>query len=290
MPIKTFAMRIRFSLLSFTLLLLLVACHKDRSCESCLAAKADSLPANYPFATGYCDGVTLGVGVTDTSYFMADTTKVLPASLQLDMPVPGNQSGQGSCSAWAVIYAAGSYYKHIKTGAPYSDTGNLSAKYTYNQIAKGNCTCASIVDNLYLLKTQGACSLAAMPYDPSECSKQPDSLQKNKAAIYAINDWQKLDLHNVSLVKSALLEKKPVIFAIYVDAGLHTIAPPYIWKNRVTGSVAVPHALVITGYDDTNHVFRVMNSWSTSWGDKGFVWIDYDFFVKNVLGEGYIVI
>lgn len=277
-------------LLAVILPLFFAACHKDHSCESCVVALKDTVPANYPFATGCCNGSTLGIAVIDTGYYVADTTKDLPGLLLLDMPVPRSQGGQGSCSAWAVIYAAGSYYMHIKTGVAYSDTGNLSPKYTYNQITKGHCTCTSIVDNLYLLKTQGACSLAAMPYDPSECSKQPDSMQKNTAAMHTIAGWQKLDLHKLDQVKRALSEKKPIIIAIGVDAGFHSIAAPFIWKTTTAGAAVTQHAMVVTGYDDTNRAFRIMNSWGTTWGDNGFAWIDYDFFVKNVVGEGYVVI
>ena len=277
-------------LLSATGLLVLVlcACHKDYSTEGTQHAVIDTLPANYPFASGFCAGVNLGIAIADTVNYTTDTTTLLPDSVQLDMPVAGNQGSQGSCTAWAVVYGVGSYYAHLKTGKPYSDTGNLSPKFTYNQITKGNCTCTSFLDNLYLLKTQGACSLNTMPYNEAECAKQPDSVQKTKAGPYAIAGWQKLDLHNLTLLKHALLDKKPVIFAIDVDNSFRVLSAPYIWNAR-TGSTGQLHAMVITGYDDHKKAFKIMNSWSTAWADKGFAWIDYDFFSKYVSANGYIV-
>lgn len=202
------------------LLLILLACHKEHSLEDVKQVKTDTLTSDYPFATGYCDGVTLGITITDTNNYLPDTSTRLPVSILLDMPTAGDQGSQGSCTAWATVYGIGSYYTHLKTGRPYNDTGNLSPKFTYNQITKGNCTCTSFPDNLYLLKTQGACSLTAMSYDPNECSKQPDSIQKNKAESYKISDWKKVDLHNLTLIKQAILEKKPVLFSINVDDGL----------------------------------------------------------------------
>lgn len=285
-------MRPRIVLVAISFLVaLLPGCYKEYSDEGNAAkeVKTDSLPFDYPFATGYCDGVSLGVPIVDTTKYLPDTTTVVPASVLLDMPVAGNQGGQGSCAAWATIYAVGTYYVHLTTGKPYSDTGNLSPKFTYNQITKGDCRCTSIIDNLYLLKTQGACSLQAMPYDPGECFNQPDSLQIEKAATYKIQGWQKVNLHNLSLIKRAVFEKKPVLFAIAVDAGFERIKAPYIWKSR-TGTTGQSHALVITGYDDTKHAFRFMNSWSAAWGDAGSAWIDYDFFLANVIEGGYIAI
>src|SRR5450631_3511667 len=168
-------------LLSF--LLLAISCKKEYSNEGNLKqGNIDSLPANYPFSSGFCPTVTLGVGVAELNNYTPDTTVALPGSVLLDMPAAGNQGSQSSCSAWAVTYGLGSYYTHAGTGKAYSDTGNLSAKYTYNQIAKGNCGCTSLVDNLYLLREQGAASQNIMPYDPTECVVQPNTLQKTDAA------------------------------------------------------------------------------------------------------------
>lgn len=271
-------------------LLVMLCCRKEYSKKGNEPLLTDTLPADYPFATGYCEdgGSSLGISIVDTSNYIPSDNTILPASLLLEMPVPGNQGSQGSCTAWATVYGVGSYYMHLTTGKPYSDTGNLSPKFTYNQIAKGNCTCTSFLDNLYLLKTQGASSLAAMPYSPDECLIQPDSLQKTKAESYKINGWQKVDLHNLTLIKKAVTEKKPVLFAIRIDDGFNTTSAPYIWKERV-GVTGGGHALIISGFDDSKNAFRIMNSWSTAWGDKGFAWIDYDFFLKNVIEGGYIV-
>ncbi len=259
----------------------LFSCHKEYSQEGIKQVQTDSLPSDYPFATGFCkDGAaSLGVSISDTVNYKSSDTNPLPASLFLDVPSPGDQSTQGSCAAWAVVYGAGTYNAHLTTGKAYSDTGNLSPKFTYNQIAKGDCGCTSVLDNLYLLQTQGACSLAAMPYNPQECLKQPDSLQGSMARSYKINGWQKVDLHNLILIKKAIVEKKPVIFAIRIDDGFQSLGPPYIWKER-SGSLGDGHAMIITGFDDSKKAFRIMNSWSMLWGDKGFAWVDYNFFLQ----------
>jgi hypothetical protein len=272
------------------LLLILLACHQEHSIVGQSQLQTDTLPSNYPFATGYCKdgGTSLGIFIEDTNNYAPSNTSPLPTSLLLDMPTPGDQGNQGSCTAWATVYGVGSYYARLTAGKVYSDTDNLSPKFTYNQIAKGHCTCTSFLDNLYLLKTQGACPLTAMPYDPEECLNQPDSLQKSIAGNYKIKGWQKVDLHDLTLIKRAIVEKKPLLFAIRVDDGFLSLTVPYIWKTRV-GAMGEGHAMVITGFDDGKNAFRIMNSWSTAWGDKGFAWIDYTFFLQNVIEGGYIV-
>jgi C1A family cysteine protease len=264
-----------------------LACHKEKSNEN-KQNYQDTSFSNYPFANGYCDGTSLGISIIDTGFFTPDLIDNLPSSVLLDMPAAGDQGDQNSCSAWAAVFSAGNYYNHIKNGIAYSDTSYLSPTYTYNQITKGTCTCTSILDNLYLLKTQGACTLREMTYDPANCSVQPDSLQKSEANNFKIGAWLKIDLQNLQFIKEAVYEKKPVLFAINTDDGFNRLDSPYIWKTRI-GSLGQPHAMTITGYDESKKSFRIMNSWSKAWADNGFAWIDYNFFLDNVLSDGYII-
>ena len=290
-------MRSKMLSLTFVVIILfLFSCQKELTFPEMVVAKdiqpdkTDSLPSSYPFATGYCtSGSSLGVSIIDTSYYRSYSTDSLPGALILDMPSPGNQGSQQSCVAWATVYAVGGYYAHANTGKPYSDTTSLSPKYAYNQIAKGNCGCTSFLDNLYILQTQGACPLPDMPYSENECALQPDSLQRQNAATYRIKGWKMVDMHDLTLIKRAIFEKMPVLFAIATDDGFKNLKTPYVWKQR-SGAVAELHAMVIVGFDDSKSAFRVMNSWSTAWADKGFAWIDYNFFVSAVIDKGYVVL
>jgi len=40
------------------------------------------------------------------------------------------------------------------------------------------------------------------------------------------------------------------------------------------------HAIVLVGYDDSIKAFKIINSWGTEWGNKGYLWIPYDTFKK----------
>jgi len=45
------------------------------------------------------------------------------------------------------------------------------------------------------------------------------------------------------------------------------------------------HAMVVVGYSDyiMGGAFKIANSWGTQWGDNGFVWIDYNSFMKMLV-------
>ena len=224
----------------------------------------------------------------DTTTYRTPGFEALPAVVHLDMPVPGDQGKQPSCGAWAAVYGAGSYYMHLITGKPYSDSENLSPAFVYNQVPKGTGGTAAFIDNLKLFQAEGACSLKSMPYKANDYSTLPDSTQRRDAARYKIKGWEKIDPHNLILVKKELFQKKPVIFFIAIDEGFDKITPPFTWKER-RGRLGEIHSMVITGYDDSRNAFLVMNSWGTSWGDKGFIWIDYRFFLDNVTPKAYIL-
>jgi hypothetical protein len=230
-----------------------------------------------------------GVYINDTSYGQKWAVPPLPGAVSLDMPEPGDQGKQHSCAAWAVVYDAGSYYMHFTKGQPYGDSGKLSPMFVYNQLAKGRSGITSLLDNLIFFKKEGACSLKTMPYNAYDCSTQPDSAQRLDAEKHTIIGWQQIDSYNLYSLKTILSQKKPVIFSIVIDEGFDKITAPFIWEERC-GRLEQTHTMVITGYDDSRHAFLVMNSWGITWADKGFVWIDYDFFLKNVLGCSYVLI
>ena len=41
------------------------------------------------------------------------------------------------------------------------------------------------------------------------------------------------------------------------------------------------HAMILSGYDDSKNAFKVINSWSSGWGEDGTIWVDYDFFANE---------
>jgi hypothetical protein len=217
-----------------------------------------------------------------------NTTVVEPPStsgFRLTMPPVSNQGSEGSCVAFSVGYAARSAEQYYRSGATsYSNSSNIfSPEYLYNQIKfSSDCNSGSAMQTaLDFIKLNGICTFQTMPYSSSNgCSTLPTSTQSSEAQNYKISSYAKLYTTDRAAIKSMVNQKHPVIISILADNSFIAAKTGFIWKTY-SGSGSLPHSVVICGYDDAKNAYLIMNSWGTAWGDAGYSWIDYDFFLTK---------
>jgi len=212
-----------------------------------------------------------------------DTTVIapapLPSSYLITMPSVRYQGTEGSCVAFAVTYtrAAEQYYK---TGAvSYNDGINVfSPEYVFNQAkSSSDCSGSAVTTSLEILKSQGVCTWQSMPYSATNgCSLMPTSAQTAEAANYRIISYSKLIDSDKVAIKTMIAKNHPVIATFTIDNSFYNATPGFIWKTLTGNSGS--HTMAICGYDDAKHAYKAINSWGTTWGDAGYIWIDYDFF------------
>lgn len=207
-----------------------------------------------------------------------DVAAKLPSSYTMASTAIGNQGNEGSCVGWATAYAAASSLEYNFKGISQA----RSPEYVYNQIKIGSCLDGSYIsDALNLIKNQGVCSIAEMPYNDTNCSVQPNVSQKNAASTHKFTNWATVDNTNIANVKTLLSMNLPVVIGIPVDQAFWNIGNTgWVWKKR-SGAVEGGHAVCVIGYDDSKQAFKVQNSWGTGWGSNGYFWIDYSFFAKS---------
>jgi C1A family cysteine protease len=126
-----------------------------------------------------------------------------------------------------------------------------------------------------------------MPYSSTNgCALMPTSQQTTEAAGYKILSYSAIYAADITAIKSMVASKHPVMTPVNIDANFYNAGPGYIW-NSYSGYYN-SHMVTICGYDDAKHAFKAVNSWGTSWGEAGYIWIDYDF-LSTVCYQAYVM-
>jgi hypothetical protein len=213
----------------------------------------------------------------------------VPAEVDLSnkFPRPGYQGAQASCVGWAVSYLK-AYQEGVERRWSLSDTSHqFSPAFIYNQIRTAqNCMGGTnFTDALTLVRRDGAATLLDFPYDEHSCSRLPDAGIKQRAREYAIADWRRVNVQDEIEVKTQIASGFPVLIGMIVDDVFSQLGGEQIY-NRPAGPSRGGHAMVVVGYSDSRHAFKVINSWGTNWGNNGFGWIEYTTF-RQIVREAY---
>jgi hypothetical protein len=212
----------------------------------------------------------------------------LPARIDLTatLPAPGNQGPTGSCTSWAITYAAAS---QAARRAGLGASIKLSPAFTYNKVS-GDRRCVAgttASSTLDLLRDVGALPIEEFAFDGGWCGRLASDSELQRAAKYRIKGWSKLDATHLEEVKAQLARGVPVAFAIHTSKEFHDLKgdgvfdPPGVLNGE-------GHAMIAVGYDDARKAFRIQNSWGRGFGDGGYAWVSYDFWVRNT-HVGYVI-
>ncbi|GAB4017228.1 C1 family peptidase [Spirosoma koreense] len=224
----------------------------------------------------------------------------LPASVDLTpyLPPVASQGNYGTCVAWATGYYTKTTVEGIAKGYTSAQLSNaayqISPRDLFTAIAtdkKGpNCEGTFLQPTLDVLQERGVATLSVVPYtNLGDCSKASASPGWDaEAAKHKIKSYRLIDANIVS-IKQQLANKMPVIMAAKLADNFMTWNSDNVLSSNTTyekvGQDAY-HELTIVGYDDrkgANGAFKIVNSWGTTWGSKGFIWIDYNFLLNTFL-------
>lgn len=217
------------------------------------------------------------------------------ASLRKYAPTPRNQQGS-TCVGWASAYCAMSTqfnYTYNITNTVEKDAFAFDPYFLFHQIkGEDNADCAkgtSLLNALVAMRDYGV----KRQLFPAHmvCESNMSTELYNRSLSYAkpfrIKDALIFDLANAEtpdVMKYALSMGMPVLIGTNVTEqmeidsrakhgqGVGLWEPKAEYKDKLGG-----HAMCIVGYDDEKFggAWEIQNSWGTSVGDGGYIWVKY---------------
>ena len=231
--------------------------------------------------------------------------KEVPSSYDITDKFPpiGDQNPYGTCVAWAVGYNAKTALSGMQRNLTPSELASPRNQFSPKDLFfalpdnhKGaECNGTNFEFALDLLQNRGIATMATVPYtNLGQCFNAEVAPEwTSEAANYKIKYWRKVD-GNVNAIKENIANNVPVILgAKLADNFMNWNSDDVMTSHSSFAQVGIHayHAMVIAGYDDNkgpNGAFRVINSWGESWGDFGYIWIDYNFLINEfgITGDG----
>ena len=145
-----------------------------------------------------------------------------------------------------------------------------------------------------IISQYGACSETDWPYNTALFNKLPPLSAFKSSLYFKKYSYSFLD-QNIITFKSTLSNLNlPIIFGIRVYSSFmtNTVAKSGIVPipNTTCESLKGGHCILMVGYNDNTQCFTCVNSWGTSWGQKGFFTIPYNYVTNPNLAFDFCVL
>lgn len=227
----------------------------------------------------------------------------LPSKVNLENKFPpiGDQGSYGTCVVWASGYNLKTALDGIdknwtteKLARVSYQTSPADLWYAIPSASKGtDCNGTNFEPALTALISSGAASLSQVPYSrvDASCSGTAKGNSSAKLANFRkIADGENQGM-TVGNFKYYLSQGRPVVIGARLgDRFMAWNSSSVINYDTYVkeGMQHTYHAMVLSGYDDSKHAFRVRNSWGRAWGDNGSIWVDYDFFLSSFMFAAFV--
>ena len=164
--------------------------------------------------------------------------------------------------------------------------------YYNTRVSEGTVTSdagASIRDAMKVIATQGYCDESLCPYDITKFKIKPSKQAYADATKRTGMVYQNI-AQTLPALKSCLASGLVAVIGISVYASFEsaTVAKTGIVPlPKPTESLLGGHAVLLVGYDDVKSRWICMNSWGSTWGDKGFFYLPYTYLTNTKLSSDF---
>jgi cathepsin L len=197
----------------------------------------------------------------------------------------GKARDQGLCGACyvfgtlGVVEASYAISRHLPNmSIPPSAVVEISEEQQFT-CTPGDCKGGVPKEVFNFLKASGGSDASTLPpYDGTKLKRCPFP---SKPPPFQVLTWGYTGNQlnpTQDQVKSDLCSHGPVLAALTASNELSAFKGSAVFSQlpSTLGNKNVNHAVVITGWDDDKHAWRIRNSWGETFGENGYAWIDYD--------------
>ncbi|MDQ1530733.1 MAG: hypothetical protein QOE37_838, partial [Microbacteriaceae bacterium] len=209
----------------------------------------------------------------------------LPAAVDLTQwaPAVGDQGPLGSCTSWAIGYTMAGWYAN-RLNRP----TDFAPMFLYSQVHQSTAPDGGgqyTADVYRVAAAQGIAPRASYPQGDFDFRTKPTAAEVAAAAPYRLAP--QITLYSGisapgpaarALIEAQLAAGHPVeiAFPVYpafdrLNAAHWTLHERDVQSDRAAGG----HAVVVVGYDAGG--VRIQNQWGTSWGQRGYADLGWDF-------------
>jgi C1A family cysteine protease len=234
----------------------------------------------------------------------------LPARVDLRQwcsPVE-DQRNIGSCTANAGVGIV-EYYQRRRFGKHLDGSRLFVYKATRNLLGMTGDTGAWLRSAMGALCAFGVPPERYWPYDTTKFDAEPPAFVYSLAQEYQAQQFYRLDTAGTR--PEDLLENIRKHLAAGVPPMFGFTVYESISQGRTTGKIPFPtmndrraggHAIAAVGYDDsidikhtggsetTHGALIIRNSWGTSWGDRGYGYLPYEYVLRRLAVDWWVLI
>lgn len=223
-----------------------------------------------------------------------DDLDSLPEAVSLEQYFPpiGNQGNYGTCVAWSVGYnlktALNAIEKHWtpdQLADPFYQTSPKDLWLGIPSSEKNSyCKGTDFEPAFSVLIMKGVSNMRDVPYhNLGACKGNVRGDTNNRLASFNHVVYNG-GLPTVKQLQAYLKDTVPLVISANLGEKFMSWSSDDVLTsdNQLQiGEEHAYHAMVLVGYDDAKHAFRIRNSWGPQWGDEGSIWVDYDFFINS---------
>jgi len=222
-----------------------------------------------------------------------------------------NQSNRGTCVCFASMAGL-----EVAYGGGSLDLSEQYANYLYMKAEGHGCKSAGLQTHMSAdyLTAHGVCQEGVCQYQndkynfPSYCNNGglPASAKRVSAEAsshYGIKSYQKIWRNDSLATDTGMWINNPRYLEALLRSGKDIVFGTHVagWVSPYTGVLDVKlgpsgdplssvggHAMLIVGYNKPQQYFIVKNSWGTSRGQAGYLYLSYDY-IRTYAKYGYVI-